>query len=111
MDKTSKAPDNRFPQMLYKGGGSEAIHGGHFHTCTVGDADELKAALGDGWHETTPEARAAYEDERSGSVGGKPTREELEQKAGELGIAFSAKVSDKKLAEAIAAKLGENGGK
>lgn len=118
--------DNQFPQMLYKAGGPEHIHGGNFSTLVVNDADERTAALADGWCETTPdaldaqqaekelaarEAAAAKLAEQTGVESTKPpTREELEQKATELGIQFSARVSDKKLGEAIAAKLAEQTG-
>lgn len=120
--------DNRFPQMLYKAGGPEQIHGGSFSTLVVNDADEQAAALADGWCETTPDALDAQQAEKERATraaaeaaaklaeqtGGEstkpPTREELEQKAGELGIPFSARVSDKKLGEAISAKLAEQTG-
>lgn len=117
--------DNQFPQMLYKAGGPEQIHGGNFSTLVVNDAEEHAAALADGWCETTPDAldaqqaekeraaRAAAEaaaklaEQTSGDASKPPTREELEQKATELGIPFSARVSDKRMGEAIAAKLAE----
>lgn len=114
--------DNQFPMMLYKAGGPEQIHGGSFSTLIVGNLDEHDAAIADGWCETTPDAldaqqaekeraaRAAAEraEQTSGDSAKPPTREELEQKATELGIAFSARLSDKKLGEAIAAKLAES---
>lgn len=117
---------DQFPQMLYKAGGPEQIHGANFSTLVVNDAEEHAAAVADGWCETTPDAldaqqaekeraaRAAAEAaaklaEQAGDT--KPvTREELEQKATELGIPFSPRVSDKKLGEAIAAKLAEQAG-
>lgn len=117
--------DDQFPQMLYKASGPKQIHGGNFSTLVVNDADEHAAALAEGWCETTPDAldaqqaekeRAAREaaaaklaEQTSGDSTKAPTREELEQQAGKLGIPFSARVSDKKLGEAIAAKLAEQG--
>lgn len=118
-----------FPMMLYRAGGHEQIHGGNFSTLVVNNAEEHAAAVADGWCETTPDAldaqqaekeraardvaaAAAKMAEQTGSEGTKlPTREELEQKASEMGIPFSARVSDKKLSEAITAKLAEQTGK
>lgn len=92
--------------MLYRCPGSHDIHGGKFDYVIVSD-DDVKQAIADGWFLTTPEAKAAYEDAITPKVhSGKPTRDELEQKATELGIPFSAKVSDKKLGDLIEAKLG-----
>lgn len=119
--------DNQFPQMLYKAGGPEQLHGGSFHTLIVADAAELDAALADGWSERTDTAMQV-EAERiaaklaASTAGGQsgssatrsepednapPTRAELEQKATELGIDFSPNIGDRKLAERIAAKLDE----
>lgn len=47
---------DRFPQMLYRVGLSEQIHGGRFDTRIVGDDAELDQAKAEGWHETTPDA-------------------------------------------------------
>ena len=105
---------NDFPRMLFRCPGSEPMHGGHFATRIVADADEQASALADGWHLTTPEAKAAHEAPSNESdVNGRertetdepPTRAELEQKAAELGIAFDGRTSDKKLGEKIAAAL------
>jgi hypothetical protein len=95
---------DQFPQMLYRFPGTEELHGSRFATLVVHDAKELKAALSDGWHEGTDEAKAAHEASKTAKPKG-PTREELEQKATELGIAFDARVSDKKLGEQITEKL------
>lgn len=94
---------NQFPQMLYQTGGTEEIHGGKFATHIVNDQDELDAALADGWHLTTCEAKAAVEKPAGGGLddNAPPTREELEQKATELGIEFSPRIGDAKLAERI----------
>jgi hypothetical protein len=111
---TEMENSNDYPRMLFKAGGPEQAHGGQFSTLIVGNADEHETALAEGWANTTPEAleikqaaeQATTED--SSAVGDRPaTRDELEQKASELDIPYSARVSDKKLAEAIAAKLAE----
>lgn len=91
--------------MLYRCPGPHDLHGGKFDYVIVED-DQVEATKAQGWFLTTPEALAAYEQAITPKVhSGKPTRDELEQKAGELGIPFSAKVSDKKLGELIEAKL------
>ncbi len=112
---------NDFPRMLFRQPGLEPMHGGQFSTLIVADEDELDAALAEGWHETTTAAKEAHEAKQAAAklaepAGDKlpaddsskpPTRAELEQKATELGIEFSPKIGDAKLAERIAAKLAE----
>lgn len=122
---------NRFPQALYIAGGAELIEGRNYTSKLVADEAELDASLADGWHPTTAAAAAAAaadqasaeriaaqlaeQDKKPGDDGhdddddAKPTRAELEQKATELGVEFSPKLGDKKLAERIAAKLAEQG--
>ena len=113
--------DNQFPRMLYKAGGSEPIHGGHFASLIVADQAEQDGALDEGWALTTPEAleldvaakQAAAEAMAKANEAAAaavladdtkpPTREELEQMATKLGLPFSARVSDKKLAALIKA--------
>jgi hypothetical protein len=97
---------NDFPRMIYQAGGTEEIHGGRFSTLIVHDAGELDAALAGGWALTTAEALDAtvpaapvLADDAA------PTRAELEAKAAELGIEFSPKIGDAKLAERIEAAL------
>lgn len=91
--------------MLYRCPGAHQIHGGNYDYLIVADED-VSATLAAGWFKSTPEAKDAYEDAMTPKVhSGKPTRDELEQKATELGIPFSAKVSDKKLGDLIEAKL------
>lgn len=112
---------DEFPKMLYRAGGPEPIHGGYFSTRIVHDADEHGKAAAEGWFDTTPNALQAQAEERAQAAEAaaklaaarddlKPTtREELEAKATELGIPFKPQTSDKKLAEAIAAKLAAAG--
>lgn len=102
---------NDFPRMIYKAGGPEEIHGGRFHTHIVHDADELYAALAAGWFMTTPEAAdaATPKPKEVADDNAPATRAELEQKATELGIEFSPRIGDAKLAERIDAALaGQN---
>lgn len=109
--------------MLYKYPGSLEIHGGHFDYQIV-DADEdgaIEKAKADGWHLTTPEAKAAYEAAQAKAAADReaeaerlanlalndetkpPTRAELEQMAESLGLPFDGRTTDKKLAKLIAA--------
>jgi hypothetical protein len=98
--------------MLYRCPGPHAIHGGHFDYTIIPDA-QIEETLAQGWFRTTPEAKEAYEDALAEAVlaaqqaaDNKPaTRDELEAKATELGIEFGPRMSDKKLREAIEAKL------
>lgn len=94
-----------FPRMLYQADGPHEIHGGLFDYRIVTDEDELSAALVDGWHMTTDEARAPKPVVTM--LDAPPTRAELEQKAGELGIAFDGRTTDAKLSAKIAAFVKE----
>jgi hypothetical protein len=98
---------NDFPRMIYKTGGPEEIHGGRFHTLIVHGADELDAALAAGWFLSTPEAAeaAAPKATTMPDDNAPASRAELEQKATELGIEFSPRIGDVKLAERIEAAL------
>lgn len=116
---------NEFPKMLFRPGGSEPMHGGHFATLIVDDEAGEAAALVDGWFVTTDEATAAAEADRAAKAQAladaeakaiadaqaaadavaKPTRAELEQKATELGLTFDGRTSDRKLGELIAAAV------
>ena len=100
--------------MLYKAPGPHDIHGGHFDY-TIVDADgegAIDAAKEAGWFETTDEAKAAYDATKAPEVKLPPndllppTRAELEQKANELKLKFSAKTTDEDLGKLIQAKLG-----
>jgi hypothetical protein len=101
---------NNFPRMIYKAGGTEEIHGGKFSTYIVHDADELDAALADGWHLTTDEARDAAKPAAPAPAddNAPPTRAEMEAKAAELGVEFSPRLGDAKLAERIASALAKD---
>jgi hypothetical protein len=112
---------NDFPRMLYRAPGSLEIHGGHFDTLVVDDADGMAAALAAGWSVGTPEALQAKADRENAAAAAAelavetaatqaladdtrpPSREELEQMATNLGLPFSSRVSDKKLAAMVKA--------
>lgn len=99
-----------FPRMIYRAGGTEEIHGGRFDTRIVQNVDEQDGALIDGWHLSTCAASAAAAASLVDPMldtpdNVPPTRAELEQKAAELGIEFSPRIGDAKLAERIAEKL------
>lgn len=92
---------NQFPKMMYRAGGSEQIHGSHFATHIVNDADEEEAALADGWHLTTPDAKAAHEAQSDDEEDKPATRDEMKAKATELGLEFKHNISNVALAEMI----------
>lgn len=112
---------NEFPRMLYRAPGAALIDGLYFDTLIVQDQDDQDAALSAGWSLTTPEAlqakaereaAAAAAQEQSAEAAASqaladdtrpPSREELEQMATQLGLPFSARVSDKKLAAMVKA--------
>jgi hypothetical protein len=99
--------DNTFPRMLYKAGGTEAIHGGKFSTLIVADEGAQEAAIADGWSLTTDDAKAVQEAAAKAAEDANrpPTREEMLQKAEELGLEVNARWGDKRLADEITAKL------
>jgi hypothetical protein len=104
-------------KMVFRSPGPERIHGFDVELLELPE-EEADAKLAEGgWYATPTEAgeaaaaRAAKLAEKDAGDkdddNRKPTRAELETKATELGIPFNARVSDKKLGEAIAAKLAE----
>lgn len=110
-----------YPRMLYRvaakpGPGVEPVHGGLFALLTVADFDVLSAAINDGWSLTTAEAIAAQAKAKADAdaamvakiedADAQPTRAELEQKAGELGIKVDGRWSDRKLRDVISAAIG-----
>lgn len=114
----------RFPQALFLAGGVEVIEGRNFTTRLVVDEDELEQALAAGWHETAGAAADAADEAAKAAHGsgtdqklkdGKsdgapvPTRAELEAEATALGVEFSKKLGDAKLAERIAAAKAAQG--
>ena len=95
--------------MLYKAPGLHEIHGGHFDYTIVND-NEIEATLAAGWYLTTTEAKAAHEEVLQQAADNEPpSRDELKQKATELGLTFPGNVSNAKLAEMIDAALADKG--
>lgn len=97
---------------VYRYPGPFDIHGGKYDFRAVPDG-EVDTYLADGWHLTTPEAKAAHEDKTAAPVvpvvpddDAPVTRSELEQKAAELGVKVDGRWSDKRLEAEITSKLG-----
>jgi butyrate kinase len=97
-----------FPDMVYRTPGPHrAQNGGTFGYLGVNNADEMQAALSDGWYLTVDAAFAALDEEVTEAIDdvSPATREELEQKARELGIGFNARTTDAVLAQRIAERV------
>lgn len=104
------ADQSEFPRFMCRAGGTWQLESGLFTCITVANAEEMAAATKNGFHPDQYTAiRAAAVADRGGDDNRPPTREELEQKATELGIAFKPQTSNKKLSADIAAKLAEQG--
>lgn len=92
-----------FPTILYRCPGPYSRPGGTYATLPVADAQALAEAEQAGWMRTMPEAvagKAAHKAEPADDA--PPTRAELEQRAGELGIKVDGRWSDARLAAEIA---------
>ena len=92
-----------FPRFVFMDGGPIQRHGGTFSQALVENQEEMDAALKAGWFATLPEAIEGAKAEADANAD--PTREELEAKAKELGIEFSPRIGDVKLAERIQSAL------
>lgn len=113
-----------YPALVYRCPGSHfGPDGTTYDSLGVNDDEQLRAALADGWAESlvkavsiylhpvkfdesvgnsVPDVDAAEKKEISdGDDNAPPTREELEQKANELGIKFDGRTTDRKLLEKI----------
>jgi hypothetical protein len=95
-----------FPSMVYKVPGKHVRPHGTFDFAGVNNAEELEAKLKDGWFlslseaiEPKKEAPVVATTETDDTA--PPTRQELEQKATELGIKFDGRFSDKKISQLI----------
>jgi hypothetical protein len=93
---------------MYRHGGTWQLESGLYTVRMVMDADEMATAKKDGFHLDQYAALDAAKLAEKGDNRA-PTREELEAKATELGIAFKPQTSNKKLSADIAAKLAEKG--
>lgn len=105
--------------MVYRVPGLHATGGGEtFSFLGVNSQDDMDAALADGWHKTLPEAiEAASKPDAEAVIAevseaqdaiddmAPATRDELEQKARELGVSFNSRTSDAVLAKRIAEAL------
>lgn len=93
--------------MLYKHPGKHKIHGDMFDHIVTNDID---AAKKDGWFLTTPEALKASKGESKKSSPIKnsaPSRDEVKEKADELGIEYPNNIPTKKLQKLVEDKLDE----
>lgn len=112
-----------YPALVYRCPGAHfGPDGTTYDSIGVNDDEQLRAALAEGWAESLVKAISIYLnpvkfDESLGNVvsdvsaeEGKeisgeddepPNREELEQKANELGIKFDGRTTDRKLLEKI----------
>lgn len=104
---------DQFPQMLFRAGGTEPMHGGNFFTRIVRGEEELAEALAAGWFESTTAATAGNEAaaqvaptaaSETPADDAPPTREEMEQQAAKLGIKVDGRWSDQRLMREIAEK-------
>lgn len=96
------APLYRIPGPYRKGRGMKT-----YSVCGAKDQSHYDALLTKGWFPSYEEAVAGKVADNNIAIDdiSAPTREELEQKATELGIGFNKRTSDQKLAERIAAAL------
>ena len=88
---------SQFPRMIYQVGTQEEMHGGRFDYIVVEDQDTLDMLLADGWYLTTGEAKDAVAPKVALSEGGVLTRQQMEDQATALGIAFDGRTRDAKL--------------
>ena len=92
-----------FPTIMYRvPGPHRKPRGGTYKTIGAADQAAFDDLISKGWF-------PSYEDAVAGKVVidevSAPTRQELESKAGELGISYDGRTSDKKMAERIAKAL------
>lgn len=91
---------SQFPTLVYKCPGDHEAYGGQtYRYAGIADEAELQTFMANGWFMSLPEA---VKGEHSEPVDNSPpTREELEDKAKELGIIFDGRTSDKTLLRRI----------
>ena len=92
-----------FPRSLFKSPGDQWVGGGSFAIEHVEDLAQYNAAKKAGWFDSVPEALAAWRNGAAAAVAddAPPTRDELEQKARELGIKFDGRTTDAALLRRI----------
>lgn len=105
----------KYPNLAYKCPGTHHCPGGTYDYRQVSNENELRAAIEQGWYPTLQWACQGGEIKASDVLGDiepetdattPPTREEMEEKAKELGLQFPKNIKDetllKKIDEAIA---------
>lgn len=94
------------PTLVYRCPGPHSRPGGTYAYLPVASEDALAKALAAGWFRSLPEAVAGKHDEPEAAEvpedDAPPTRAELEQRAGELGIKVDGRWSDARLGAEIA---------
>jgi hypothetical protein len=93
-----------WPRMLYRAGVGTFVDGVECAAMVVADARAQTAAEADGWMASVHGA-APSEPAIAPADDAPATRAELEAKAKELGLKFDGRWGDKRLSDAIAAKL------
>jgi len=92
-----------FPRSLFKSPGDQWVGGGSFAIEHVEDLAQYHAAKKAGWFDSVPEALDAWRNGTPVADDAPPTRDELEQKARELGIKFDGRTTDAALLRRIEA--------
>lgn len=93
-----------FPRYLFRDGGPFQREGGTYNSLLAQDEDQVSEALGNGWFMTLPEAVEAPKAPPL-KEDAPPSRQELEAKAGELGLSWPKGTRDKTLLAMIESKL------
>lgn len=96
-----------FPRLVYKDGGPHQRMGGTFDYVCVEDEAQHAERLADGWFDTVGEAIAAPAVPKAPPDDDTkpPTRAEIEQKLGELGVTFDKRLGTAKLTTLLDAAL------
>lgn len=105
-----------YPTILYKCPGDHQRAGGTYAYRAANDEESKDALVAAGWHATLPEAIEAAKPKPVEAPAPvieppppddnlPPTREEMEEKAKELGIQFDGRTSDAKLSRLIVRAL------
>lgn len=105
MTGQTKAADDQFPTLVYKGKGPYSRAGGTYDFAATNDQEAFDAKLADGWFTTLPDAIDANDKPVVVKSDAPPTRAELETKAKELGIQFGKKTTDAELSASITKAL------
>ena len=103
----------QFPRFVFRCPGAYQRMGGSYGYRSVEDEESHAKAIAEGWFGTLPEAIEAHDNPKKPepvaaqepAPDAPPTRQELEQKAKELGLKFDGRTTDKKLAALIAAEV------